>query len=159
MYDFIKRWLCALLGLAFIAILGGGPAYANNLSTTYRTTENICRPYPDYPGCTVVQVRPHDSSTRKAQFKGTAPNYARHLWGQHHHGYIFGHLSRVQNSRFYHLYTNAVRKYQITHTHTEIAADGSTMIVPDAVIYPSWSGFKANAFAGCTRYNAKRLYP
>ncbi|MGI8699824.1 MAG: hypothetical protein ACR2JU_01190 [Nocardioidaceae bacterium] len=82
---------------------------------------------------------------RSAQFKGTAAHYAHQMWGQHKHGYIFGHNSPKQNSRWAYLYHGAVARWNASH--------------PDSVLYPRWSGFRTHAFAACIPYDATSLYP
>jgi hypothetical protein len=95
------------------------------------TSDRMCDPRPpDYPGCTVQQVREREAGTKPKVNR----HYNRGRWGQSHHEYR--RLSRRADHKLGRAYGRAVKRY-VRRQHmlgkTALAAQPAHM---------TWGGFK-----------------
>lgn len=103
-----------------------------------------CRPEPpDYPGCTVKQVRPYQQVKLRAEFSGHASTYRFHRMGQHPHGVVWDHIGPQLARHVRALYHREVR---------DLAAKGVTGL-------PTWAQFAGNTSGMCTSNDITRRFP
>jgi len=93
---------------------------------------DICYPYPpEYPGCTVEQLRAINEGLFQGEYHATAysPHYLHIAMGQHHQQVI--HVAKKLNTHLSHVYVGAVTSYIRNHHHKPV--------------YTTWTSFKTHS--------------